>query len=574
LPDAASWPGPDLAGPPSAILDARQRLGLGALLRLGEPMPAEPGPPDDPASARRRNWAAVVPLLAVLVVQAILSFRLIWTCTAFQDEGLYLWAGHLEISHWLHGTPMPPFATYFSGAPVIYPPIGAVADSLGGLAAARGLSLVFMLGASALLWRTTARIFGPRAAFFAAGLFALLGLTLHVGAFATFDALAMLLLAVSVWCAVTASGRDDDATGWVVASAVALALANATAYSSAIFDPVVILLAILAGTSTNPSTGTGTSTSRQATKLAARRGAALFAYVTSLVIVGVTIGGGFYLAGIGQTVVARPYGTDSPATVLETAGRWVAPLAVLAALGAVVSLTRRSSGPRRLIPPLMFGALLLVPAEQARIRTLTSLDKHMDIGAWFAAMAAGYAVDRVIAWLRPRAVRAAAVLACAGLLIFPAQLAVAQAASLSLWPNAADFVAAFAPIAARRGRLLVEDPSVAEYYLPAGRQWWRWSNTRSIVIPSGHHVVAPVGVARAAAFYATYIARGYFSVVALNFEDTGALDRHIAADLAASHSYLAKATIPYGAGDYIVWERTTPSQRATPSQRTTPRPAR
>ncbi|MGH3159824.1 MAG: glycosyltransferase family 39 protein, partial [Streptosporangiaceae bacterium] len=244
MPDAASWPGPDLAGPPSAILDARQRLGLGALLRLGEPMPAEPGPPADLGSIRRRNWAVVVPLLAVLVVQAILSFRLIWTCTAFQDEGLYLWAGHLEISHWLHGTPLPPFATYFSGAPVIYPPIGAVADSLGGLAAARGLSLVFMLGTTALLWRTTARIFGYRAAFFAAGLFALMGLTLHVGAFATFDALAMFLLAVSVWCAVTASGRDDDATGWVVASAVALALANATAYSAAIFDPVVILLAI------------------------------------------------------------------------------------------------------------------------------------------------------------------------------------------------------------------------------------------------------------------------------------------------------------------------------------------
>ena len=518
-------------------------------------MPAEPGPPADLGSTRRRNWAVVVPLLAVLVVQGILSFRLIWTCTAFQDEGLYLWAGHLEISHWLHDTPLPPFATYFSGAPVIYPPIGAVADSLGGLAAARGLSLVFMLGATALLWRTTARIFGRRAAFFAAGLFAFLGLTLHVGAFATFDALAMFLLAVSVWCAVTASGRDDDATGWVVASAVALALANATAYSSAIFDPVVILLAILAGTSTSTSTSTG----RPATKLAARRGAALFAYVTSLIIVGVTIGGGFYLAGIGQTVVARPYGTDSPSVVLETAGRWVVPLAVLAALGAVVALAHRSSGPRRLIPPLMFGALLLVPAEQARIRTLTSLDKHMDIGAWFAAMAAGYAVDRVIAWLRPRAVRAAAMMACAGLLILPAQLAVAQAASLSLWPNAADFVAAFTPIAARRGRLLVEDPSVAEYYLPAGRQWWRWSNTRSIVIPSGHHVVAPAGVARAAAFFATYIARGYFAVVALNFEDTGALDRHIAADLAASHSYLATATIPYGAGDYIVWERTTPS---------------
>ncbi len=35
------------------------------------------------------------------------------------------------------------------------------------------------------------------------------------------------------------------------------------------------------------------------------------------------------------------------------------------------------------------------------------------------------------------------------------------------------------------GHLLVEDPSVARYYLPAGRQWQRWSSTRNIVLPSG-----------------------------------------------------------------------------------------
>ena len=67
----------------------------------------------------------------------------------------YLWAGHLEWAHWLHGTPLPPFPAYFSGAPVIYPPLGALADSVGGLAGARILSLVFMLGATALLWATT-----------------------------------------------------------------------------------------------------------------------------------------------------------------------------------------------------------------------------------------------------------------------------------------------------------------------------------------------------------------------------------------------------------------------------------
>ena len=41
---------------------------------------------------------------AVLVVQAGLSARLVGADTAFQDEAEYLWAGHLQWSHWLHGT--------------------------------------------------------------------------------------------------------------------------------------------------------------------------------------------------------------------------------------------------------------------------------------------------------------------------------------------------------------------------------------------------------------------------------------------------------------------------------------
>ncbi len=77
--------------------------------------------------------------------------RLLGADTAYADEATYLWAGHLEWAHWLHGTAIPPFPAYFSGAPVLYPPLGALADSVGGLAGARVLSLVFMLGATALL---------------------------------------------------------------------------------------------------------------------------------------------------------------------------------------------------------------------------------------------------------------------------------------------------------------------------------------------------------------------------------------------------------------------------------------
>ena len=130
-----------------------------------------------PAGALLGRW----PLLAVLAVQAVLSLRLVRADTAFQDEAAYLWAGHLQWAHWLHGTPLPPFPAYFSGAPVIYPPLAAVADSLGGLAAARILSLAFMLGATVLLWAVAGRLFGRRAAFFATALFAVLGPTLHLG---------------------------------------------------------------------------------------------------------------------------------------------------------------------------------------------------------------------------------------------------------------------------------------------------------------------------------------------------------------------------------------------------------
>jgi len=183
-------------------------------------------------------------LVAVLVMQAGLSLRLVGLDTAFQDEALYLWAGHREWAHWLHGAAVPPFAAYFSGAPVIYPPLGAVADSAGGLAGARVLSLVFMLAATVLLWAAAGRLFGRRTGFFAAALFAVSGPILHLGAFATYDAMSVFLVALSVWL-VVAAGERRDAAGWVIAAGAALALGNAAAYSSVLMDPVVVAVALL-----------------------------------------------------------------------------------------------------------------------------------------------------------------------------------------------------------------------------------------------------------------------------------------------------------------------------------------
>ena len=80
--------------------------------------------------------------------------------------------------------------------------------------------------------------------FFAAALFAVLGPTQRLGAFATYDAMALLLLAASAWCVVAARDRDDS-TLLLVAGTLLLALANATKYATALFDPAVVALAAL-----------------------------------------------------------------------------------------------------------------------------------------------------------------------------------------------------------------------------------------------------------------------------------------------------------------------------------------
>jgi 4-amino-4-deoxy-L-arabinose transferase-like glycosyltransferase len=164
--------------------------------------------------------------------------------TAFGDEALYLSAGHLQWSHWLHGAPVPQYQTWFSGAPVIYPPIGAIAGRLGGLAAARLLSLVFMLGVTSFAWRSQPAARGPARRLLRRRAVAALAPTLHLGSFATYDAPALLLLAMATWCAAGArSGRH--AIRPMTTAGILLALANATKYATVLYDPAVLALSAL-----------------------------------------------------------------------------------------------------------------------------------------------------------------------------------------------------------------------------------------------------------------------------------------------------------------------------------------
>ena len=494
------------------------------------------------------------PLLAVLVVQAVLSLRLVRADTAFEDEAAYLWAGHLEWAHLLHGIPLPHFPSYFSGAPVIYPPIGALADSVGGLTAARILSLAFMLGATVALWATTRRLFGQRAAFFAAALFAVSSPTLHLGSFATYDAMSVFLVTLAAWLVVR-PGERQDATVWMIAAGVALALANATAYTSALFDPVVILLALV------------TAFPKPGGKLAARRALTLLAILAVLLIPALMIGGSRYWHGIDITTLERAPGTDSPVAVIANFWSWTGVIVVASFCGVAISWVSRPGRAQAWLVSLLAAAILLVPAEQASLYTLASLNKHGAMGAWFAAIAAGYAVDKLIEMSPAGTMRTVTWVACVIALCFPVTLGASQSRLFATnWPNSTAFTAILGPLVDHStGRLLVEDPSIAEYYLPAGSQWMRWSSTRNIVGRSGAPTGGPsdaagvVGAGNAYTF-AMYIQEGYFSLVALNFADTTSLDQRLAADLRRNHHYHKIEVVPYGVeipplgiGDYVIW---------------------
>jgi 4-amino-4-deoxy-L-arabinose transferase-like glycosyltransferase len=495
----------------------------------------------------RDRWGpGWLPLLVVLVAQAGLSVRLLGADTAFQDEAAYLWAGHLEWSHWLHGTVIPPFASYFSGAPLIYPPLGAMADAVGGLAAARLLSLAFMLGSTVLLWAVTGRLFDRRAAFFSCALFALSGPALHLGAFATYDAMSVFLLALASWLVVSAP-RTGEAAGRMAVTGVVLALANATAYSSTLFDPVVILLAVVTAWP-------------EGSRLALRRGAALLTVTAALLIAGALIGGTSYSSGIRQTTLSRAAGSSPIPVVLTHAWAWSGVIFVLAVAGVIASAVTHRGAAHTWMLAVLAAAALAGPVEQANLHTLDALDKHVGLGLWFAAIAAGYAISAFIAAAPDRRSQTLTTTAGVIALTFPVSLGISQSHAFSTsWPDSASFIAIFRPLAAHtRGPLLVEDPSIAAYYLPTGHQWQRWSSTRNIVLPTGSSLAHPTsgvtGEGNPASF-ARYIGRRYFTLVALNYADTITLDHSIRADLARAH-YRVLQVIPYGThGTYIVYTK-------------------
>lgn len=426
-------------------------------------------PQHTPTRDRQLGWRRFLhPLTAICVVQTVLSLTLVWSNTAFADEAYYLWAGHLEIAHWLHGAAVPQTMLdgNLSGSPVIYPPIGALADGIGGLAAARILSLIFMLGATILLFLTASLLFGRTAATVASALWVASEPVIRL-AFATYDPLSVLLTALSAWLALQLVHRRHRGV-WVSAAAASLALANVTAYSGIVVDPVVIALAFLVWL--------------EYIKL--RRAVYWTAW---LVIVWAVLFAALMTvsrswAGIIFTVLNRNIADyQSNTLILSDVWKYSGLLMMIAIVGAIVAVTGEEW--RLALLVVLFGcATFVVPMAQIHSATAVSMDKHLAYGLWFGAIAAGYGFSRLTNTLFVNR-RSLSALCCAIAIIYPVINGWEEAwYTYHSWPNATSFVDAFRPIAAQNTASFFvpaaqgHEDHISEYYVPQGKDWTRWDN--------------------------------------------------------------------------------------------------
>jgi hypothetical protein len=503
------------------------------------------GPASFSAPSARRTWVSRAALGAILLVQAALTLRL--RNTAFGDEALYLYAGHLETAHLLHGTSLQgDYASFFPGVPVLYPVLGAAADSIGGLAAARAASLLAMLITTALLYGITRRLVNERVGLCAAALFSVAEGTIMAGSLAINDASSLCLLALASWIVVRTASWSWRAYLLAVPAAC---LAAATDYWALLFLPTV---ALVAGLAAHPYLG----------RPALVRALVLGGISVELLAASVIAMGREYVTAAMSTITARTPGGQA-LTILAEAGKWGGVIAALAVAGAVGYAIRARNEPnehvalpgsrrRRAALGVALTCTLLLPiAGQLYRNTDNLLDTHLAFGLFFAAPMAGVGLARLIGDHFRRA--QIGVVAWATALI----LGLGQTGQLyGTWPDSAPLVAELTRYLGPGERYLVENDYLAIYYLRgrADAQPDQFTSTYFMAYRTadGRQLIGTPA-------YLAALRAAYFKVVIYDSTVTPALDRLVSATLNSEHRYRLAGTVQEDAGDFhatcYVWVR-------------------
>jgi hypothetical protein len=494
---------------------------------------------------------------AVLAIQAALSLRL--TNTAFEDEALYIYAGHQQIAHLLHGAVVYDNFSYLSGFPWFYPPIAGFLDGVGGLELVRLFSLACLLAATLAVAGIARQLFGSRTALPSAAVFALAGPVLFLSHLATYDALTIALLAGATLVAVSPHrGRFVPA---LLVGAL-LALAFLAKYVALLFAPSILVLALVRGAGSGPQV-------RARLTIVAGIGigaVALLALVlVPLAIIAPEPMGEFVAGFIGSTLSRQGQVTVATTEILGRAALLQGPTLAIAAAGAVIAVTRR-----RHVGALLLATGLLPVAYHALSHELTSLHKHVAFGIVFLAPLAGLAAATMLDAVHrdprggtslmqksPRRKGAPLGTSLVGVVLIAVLYAgIGMRTSAELfaeWSNSSNFVRALlTQVRPASGRYLVEESEVPRYYLSDIVSPWQWAGTFFFQYTTRSGVLL-TGVD---AYHAALRDR-YFDLVALRYGPTAALDRDLYNDLRNPRLYALIARVPVGPGqsDWFIWRR-------------------
>ena len=489
---------------------------------------------------RPTGWVIV----SIVLAEAIASLRL--GNSAFQDESLYLWAGHQITAHLAHGSPVyGNFSSYFSGSPGVYPVVASLVDGVWGLAGARAMSLAWMVLATLCVYGITRRLFGSRYGAPAAAAFSLSAPILFIGHLATFDAMCLGLLALATYASVRAAATPR--LWWAMAVGPIAVLAVLTKYAGALFVPSIFAVLVLE------------SIRRRGPRAAATRATVAAAAGVALVALVIRVFGTSALVGLRATTTNRTVLLRSHAWPLISESMRLGGLFAAVALVGWFLLPRR----QRLLGAVLFGTVLLAPAYHVLKGEPVSLAKHVGFGLFFAAPLVGRALGDAAGQLDhhlsgPRFATALVV----GLVLIATGLT--QSSSLSReWPNSDALVVTLKSLVRPgSGRVLAEEAEVPRYRLRRMLQPWQWSDLNWFEY-TDHQGVHLTGLDA----YRAAIDERYFDVIELRYGPNAGTAVAIRDDIKRAGGYQLVAQLPFtttlGSGAYSLWRLASPSAPRT-----------
>ncbi|WP_338201568.1 glycosyltransferase family 39 protein [Candidatus Nephthysia bennettiae] len=529
-------------------LSTARRVGLpGLMRRMGEAI----------GTALRPSALALIPILAMQASIALTTLH----NSAFQDEGLYLYAGRQIFRHLTGGPPpLEQYAFYFSGYPYLYPVLGGVLDMLGGLELARAFSLLCMLGVTALAYACTRTLFSPLAAVFASATFAFLGVVLFLSRLATYDAPCILLLALATLVAYRAGFARGP---WLVPLVgPLLVLAILVKYAAMLFVPSALGLVVF-----------GSLASRGWLRAAVRLPVAVLSLAGSLAVAYHFMDRAAFHGITGSTTNRASIYPKPRLEMVVHALYMGGAVWVVALIGLV--LVFKTLPRYRLLALTALGSSTLTPAYHIYKEETISFDKHIAFSLFFALPLAGYAMVWLAGGLRrplsgarlPRLSSPPENFGLAGVAVVLIVLTLGMRQSQNIyagWGNSSALSTVLhTQLRDGSGRYFAEDIEFTRYDARDISEAWQWTNPYyfDYVTPrTQQHLFGRRALEQA-------IDDQYFSIVELSFVYAPDEAFFLAGRMAASHNYDLIARVPYegqlvdggpfgnryGSGYYYVW---------------------